>query len=216
VSALSYDINETNVRSLLSVVDAGLVNGLGKPVPGQMCVEAAVCYAMGLPHSDEPLCVGPAVRAFKIRLNDSAWSSNEARAKGMRRIAVAQLGSENIDQQAFRRIVAEGVTRQIVPIALRAAASVNPKHAETLEACAVRCEQEGSVAALREARNAAYAAAAAADAADAAYAAAHAAAHAAYAERDRILTLAADIAERALIELNSPGCAYLYLCEAKP
>jgi hypothetical protein len=47
-----------------------------------MCVEAAVCYALGLPHSDNPPCVGYAVRQYKIRLNDSNWSSNEARAKG--------------------------------------------------------------------------------------------------------------------------------------
>lgn len=52
-------------------VDAGLVQGKGSPIPGQMCVEAAVCFAMGLPHSDEPPCVSPAIRALKIRLNDS-------------------------------------------------------------------------------------------------------------------------------------------------
>lgn len=35
-------------------IDAGLVQGLGEPIPGQMCVEAAVCYALGLPHGDDP------------------------------------------------------------------------------------------------------------------------------------------------------------------
>ena len=58
-----------------------------------MCVEAAVCYAYDLPHSDKPPCVGNAVREFKIRLNDCNWSSSKARARGMRRIAIAQLGS---------------------------------------------------------------------------------------------------------------------------
>ena len=33
-------ITAETVRYLLSVVDAGLVEGLGLPVPGQMCVEA--------------------------------------------------------------------------------------------------------------------------------------------------------------------------------
>ena len=31
---------------VLQTVDAGLVRGVGKPVPGQMCVEAAVCFAL--------------------------------------------------------------------------------------------------------------------------------------------------------------------------
>ena len=85
------EITEAIAAKVLVVVDAGLVNGKGKPVPGQMCVEAAVCFAMGLPHSDEPPCVAPALRALKIRLNDSNWSSDQARAKGLRRLALAQL-----------------------------------------------------------------------------------------------------------------------------
>src|SRR5690606_36318053 len=108
------------------------------------CVEAAGCYAMGIPHSDAPVCVGDTVRAFMIRLNDSRWSSKAARAAGMRKLAVAQLGSERIDQQHFADIVAEQTIRRVVPIALRAAAKVNPGHAGLLEAVAVRCESEGT------------------------------------------------------------------------
>jgi hypothetical protein len=113
---MTYELNETKVRHLLKVVDAGLVHGLGEPVPGKMCVEAAICYGMGLPHSDKPTCVGSSVRAFKIRLNDSRWSSNEARTNGMRKLAIAQLGSDAIDQRAFANIVTEQCIRQIVPI----------------------------------------------------------------------------------------------------
>jgi hypothetical protein len=51
---------------------------------------------MGLPHSDEPPCVSPAIRQLKIQLNDSAWSSDKARGAGMRRLALAQLGSAGI------------------------------------------------------------------------------------------------------------------------
>ena len=151
------EINEALVTKLLSVVDAGLCQGIGVPTPGQMCVEAAVCYAMDLPHSDTPSCVHPVVRRFKIALNDKAWSSNEARAKGMREVAVAQLGSENIDAAKFVQYVAEQTIRRIVPIVLRVAG---------LEAAALRCEREGT----RESANAA--ANAAADAANAAKAAA--------------------------------------------
>src|SRR5690242_21920248 len=86
-------VTKATARKVLEVVDQGLCGGLGKPIPGMMCVEAAVCFAMGLPHGDNPPCVHPVVRSFKIALNDKNWGSNAARAKGMRKLAVAQLGS---------------------------------------------------------------------------------------------------------------------------
>jgi hypothetical protein len=151
-----------------------------------MCVEAAVCYAMGLPHSDKPTCVGTAVRAFKIRINDARWSSDKARTEGLRRLAVAQLGSDGIDQAKFVRIVVEQTLRQIVPRALRAAKLRNPAHSDKLEAAAAQCERDGDHKAALNAKSAAaaaYDAAAAAYAADAAVtaAASYAAAAAAYA-----------------------------------
>ena len=231
-----FAVTEGLARKVLDVVNVGLTNGLGDPEPGRMCVEAAVCFAMGLPHSDNPPCVGASVRRFKIRLNDACWSSNQARTNGMRKLAIAQLGSDAIDQTAFRKIVAEQTIRQIVPIALRAAAKRVPKHAKRLEAAAVRCEQEGTREAAQAARNtanaayaaaaaaaaadataaayaAAYAAAAAAAAADAAAAAAAAADAAADAARDSVLNRSAEIGLAALIELKSPGCEFLYLVD---
>jgi len=143
-------------------VDAGLVRGKGRPIPGQMCVEAAVCFAMGLPHSDEPSCVSPAKRALKICLNDSDWSSNSARAKGMRRLALVQLGSAGaVDDNDFARRIAEMTIRKIVPIALRAAAVLHPdaERKTALEASAKRCELEGTEAAAESAESAAESAA---------------------------------------------------------
>jgi hypothetical protein len=139
------EINEEVARKVLETVDAGLCSGLGEPTPGRMCVEAAVCYALGLPHGDNPPCVGAAVRAFKIRLNDAKWSSDAARAKGMRRVALAQLGSVDIDQVAFAKIVAEETIRKILPVALRAAVTVvAEEHKAVIEAAAIRCECEGT------------------------------------------------------------------------
>lgn len=184
----AYELNESLARRVLEVVDAGLVSGMGEPKPGFMCVEAAVCFAMGLPHSDEPTCVGSAVRRFKIRLNDSRWSSDAARTNGLRKLAIAQLGSDQISQQDFVKLVAEGCIRRVLPIALRAAASVNPKFADALEGEAKRCETEGTKEAAKsasgvagKARTDAYADADAAAAAGnaAAYAYAHAAGNAA-------------------------------------
>ena len=155
-----------------------------------MCVEAAVCYALGLPHGDDPGCVSPALRRLKIRLNDAArWSSPMARAAGLRRLAIAQLGSAGVlDDNEFVRHVVEMTIRKVVPVGLRAAATLNPTFADKLEAAAVRCEAEGTRASARSAqgvsskarRAAAYASASAAfyaasAAADAFYAASAAA-----------------------------------------
>ena len=102
------EITREVATKVLEVVDHGLCEGKGVPVPGQMCVEAAVCYALGLPHSDEPDCVSRALRDLKIALNDSRWSDNQVRAKGLRRLAVAQLGSAGaLNEEEFARRVAE-------------------------------------------------------------------------------------------------------------
>lgn len=106
-------------RRVLEVVDKGLITGKGRPCPGHMCVEAAVCYALGEPHSDRPSCVGQAVRMFKIQLNDSAWCGAQSRAAGLRDLAVAQLGSLDVDQIEFAQFVTLESVRQILPIALR-------------------------------------------------------------------------------------------------
>ena len=186
---MSFVITEPMVRKLIDTVDAGLSQGLGEPVPGQMCVEAAISYALGEPHSDGPSCVDPIVRQAKIRLNDAAWSSPMARARGMRRVAIAQLGSKDtIDSLKFVTLLTEYVIREIVPLALRWAAKRwaakgNQKHAVALEERAVQCERDGNKAAADAAADAAaYAAADAA--ARAARAAARAAAYAAYAAAD--------------------------------
>jgi hypothetical protein len=241
-----FAVSESLARKVLETVDAGLSYGLGEPVPGKMCVEAAVCYAMGLPHSDRPTCVGEAVRRFKIRLNDSRWSSRTARANGMRKLAIAQLGSNSINQRAFAHIVTEQTIRQIIPIALRSAAKCVPSHAEALERAAKWCEQEGTEEATRNARDVARAADDADDACAATYAAVRAVAFAdeaktkakdgcdlaaadavaeaaslsaeaayAYASRDDVLNKTAEIGLQALIELNSPGCEYLFLTDVK-
>src|SRR5690349_15232890 len=105
------NITRAHAKKVLKLVDKGLVRGLGVQKPGQMCVEAAVCFALGLPHGDNPPCVGSAVRGYKIRLNDSNWSSDKARADGMRRVAIAQLGSDAIDQNEFRKEVVLGTVK---------------------------------------------------------------------------------------------------------
>jgi hypothetical protein len=232
-------INREVAAKVLKVVDAGLSKGVGKAKPGMMCVEAAVCYALGLPHGDDPACVSRAVRSLKITLNDRYWSSKTARAKGLRRLAIAQLGSRGaIDDKEFAKRCAELATRTCVPAALRSAASIqkDPKHKSAMLEAANRCEKEGTREAAIEGKNAANAAAnaaadaAAADAADAAADAAYAAADAAYAAyaaadaadanaakkaaRDKSLADFAEGVVQILIDMKAPGCEWLDLTEA--
>jgi hypothetical protein len=137
---------------------------MGKPVPGQMCVEAAVNFALGAPHGDQPACVAPTLRALKIRLNDASWSSNEARTNGLRRLALAQLGSDGVlDEKEFVRRVVEHAIKVSVPEALRAAAKlVKGEHKYKLLKAADACEADPSRANAVSAKETAYAAYAAA------------------------------------------------------
>ena len=48
------NITESHITKIMGLLDHGLVHGLGKPEPGQMCVEAMICYALDLPHGDDP------------------------------------------------------------------------------------------------------------------------------------------------------------------
>lgn len=194
-------------------VDAGLVKGVGVQVPGQMCVEAAVCYAMGLPHSDEPPCVAPAIRQLKIQLNDSSWSSDKVRGAGMRRLALAQLGSAGVvDEVDFVRRVVEMTIRRFIPIALRAAASVHPiaEHKAALEKASVQCEQAMT---LKDCEAAGRAASWAGEAAGraAGRAARDAGEAAGWAAQDKLLSDFAEGVVQVLIEMKAPGCQWLDL-----
>jgi hypothetical protein len=166
-------ITAENVKKLLETVDAGLSAGLGKPVPGQMCVEAAVCFALGLPHSDDPGCVSQSVRELKIALNDSVvWSDNQSRARGLRRLAVAQLGTKGtLDEVEFAR-------RAVMLLINKTLADFLDSQGQTEHAN--DCRQASDLASARKAADAVWAANAARAAANAAWAAAYAA-YAAYA-----------------------------------
>ena len=153
----SKKITLTQARKVLSIVDAGLSGGLGSPKPGEMCVEAAVCYALGLPHGDDPKCVHPTVRRFKISLNDRSWSSNAARARGMRELAIAQLGTNDptFDSKVFVNVLVTETIRQIVPLALRALLKLPAlaKWHDALEVASKTCEVTPNLAAAQAARD---------------------------------------------------------------
>lgn len=91
-----------DARKVLKVVDKGLSQGKGQKVPGKMCVEAAVSFAMGEDDwTDQPICVDADVRDLKIHINDYISCSNKTRAKILRRLSIAQLGTVDIDMGNF-------------------------------------------------------------------------------------------------------------------
>ena len=183
-------INRKLAKKVLKTVDAGLCSGMGEPEPGKMCVEAAVCYAMGLPHGDRPICVSPALRKLKVVLNDASWSSNQERARGLRRLALAQLGSAGtLDDVEFVKRVSNLAIQKVVSVALRAAAEIHPDkgHKKALKRAASACEGYGTESAARSA-------ASAAERADSA-----------------VLSDFAESVVQVLIEMKAPGCEFLDL-----
>lgn len=83
-------------RKVIALINHGLTDGVGNPRPGEMCVEAAICYALEESHGDNPSCVDDHLRSFKIGLNDCSWSTDKARARGLKRLAIASLGSDRL------------------------------------------------------------------------------------------------------------------------
>jgi hypothetical protein len=230
---ITYEI----AKKVLDTVNVGLVQGKGKPFPGQMCVEAAVCYAMGLPHGDSPPCVSPALRRLKIRLNDTEWSSDLARTNGLRELALFQLGSVGVlDEIEFAKRVALLVINKYLPLILRkfnlnqeANICEQAKDLDTArdaaynarDAVSVVCNVGTVCAAARDAARAAvYAVIDARD--DDAYGAAYAARAAGWAAAhvvdvlnlpsgdEILLSFAKDVAE-ILIDMKVPGVQWLSL-----
>jgi hypothetical protein len=190
------------------ILGRGLCTGVGEST-GQMCIEAAISQAMGLPFNDEPACVLPVVRAYKIRLNDSArWKSAESRAAGMYDLGVAQLGSNGtVGSVAFTKRMAELHIRELVPHIFRIVFAGNPELLELADRCEAEGTKEAAYAAAANADSAAYAAAYANAAAYAAANAAYAAANAAYAAADAAAAAYANAANAAANAANAANAA---------
>lgn len=50
-------ITKELVEKINTLLDHGLISGLGRPIPGRMCVEAVVCNALGLPPNPFPMAL---------------------------------------------------------------------------------------------------------------------------------------------------------------
>ncbi len=146
-----FDVHKFDVQLFDKILARGLSKGVGRR-DHQVCIEAAICQALNLPHGDDPGCVASSVRLFKICLNDSRWSSPQARATGLRDLGLAQLGSKGvIDDKVFTTRIAEETIRVLIPTLFR---EIFPNNAKCLDA-AYRCEKEGTNAAAAAAASAA-------------------------------------------------------------
>ncbi|MCA9803746.1 MAG: hypothetical protein KC777_17365, partial [Cyanobacteria bacterium HKST-UBA02] len=139
-------ITEQIARRVLSVVDQGLTSGLGRPEAGRMCVEAAVCFALGEPHGQKPTCVASILGRFMIFLNDARWSSEASRAKGMRRIAIAQLGTAGtLGEREFAEKLCRLAITRLLPRVLSNAADISrDPYRSILAEAATGCRMEGA------------------------------------------------------------------------
>src|SRR5690606_48136 len=158
------------------------------PRPGELCIEAAVCLALGEPHGDRPSCVHSVDRAYAIAINDANWPSDAARAKALLPLGLAQLGTAGKDRRAWVEYVVVQTVKRVLPPVLRqaglnehaeacaavtalASAYTAAVHADAAHGVAVHADAAYAADAARAARaaRAAYAADAAAayDAADA-------------------------------------------------
>jgi hypothetical protein len=207
---MTFDVNTFDVKRFDDILKRGLSHGVGQR-NGQMCIEAAICTVLNLPHGDDPGCVSKSVRSFKIVLNDKRWSSPEARARGLRDLGLAQLGSLGmVDDKQFVTILSKKIIQTLLPAFIK---KLYPTRKDLLEAADV-CEKAGTREAaiklkkLSDDAAAAAVADAAAYAADAA-AATGAAAYAAYAAyaTDAAAVAVADAAAYAADAAAATGAA---------
>jgi len=193
----------TVVPKFDAILSRGLCAGVGIRT-GSMCIEAAICAALDEPHGDRPSCVHSTLRDYKIRLNDAQWSSPTARATGLRRLGILQLGTaEGFDSVRFAELLSIRTVRDLLSDLLE---RIDPMlYAAQIVACrAVTTRVEAQKAAVAAA-DAAYAA----DAADAAAAYAAASAKSWTLTPDYYLLMSARIAETILMEMQTPGAVWL-------
>lgn len=111
-----YKITKDKVKKIIELASCGFTYGLGQRKKGQMCVEAAVCYAMGEEeHHDYPECVDSRIADLKISLNDANWSSRKARGDGLVALAIAQLGAGSKYYPKFIAAYERNFIREVFP-----------------------------------------------------------------------------------------------------
>ena len=195
-------INEENINEALRLCSFGLVKGLGTGEPGDMCIEHIICQVFEGRKGDNPSCVSNEFNKAKISLNECNWSSNKARAEGMKYLLVAQIGSNALDDKIVREHLRFLSAKKILPYIIQ-------KHYDSLftkdEKLLVYKSRFESLTKLddklwKEFYNNYY---------NSYYYNNYYYNY--YYKGDEFLLLIADTILQCMKDLNSPGCQYLYL-----
>jgi hypothetical protein len=110
-----FNIFDFDIKKYDKILNRGLCRGMGTRGKN-VCIEAAICQVLGLPHDDDPLCVEDNVRELKIDLNDCQWTSMKARAEGLHDLGLAQLGSKGVvDGTKFLKMVQNKIKKEVIP-----------------------------------------------------------------------------------------------------
>jgi len=129
------------------LLSRGLPSGLGGTE--HACIMACLNLACGgtLTDAAESPCVLPAAARFAIRLNDADWSSEMARADGLKDLGLALLGTNDLDRKVFLLRLAEATIREVVPVFMRRAGL-----ADEAKRCADEGTREAALAGKEKAR----------------------------------------------------------------
>lgn len=209
--------------------------GTGEQLPAWRCESYTFYYPL-LPHDDDTKCVGWAVRYLVFHINNREWSSDAARAEGLRKLVVAQLGSDKLDQFRFAHLVALKTVQRMCPLLFAQLAKLaeTDEDREAMESAGRACAEvaslqdavmvltlglgraSGAAHTLEIARYSALALAnghTIAHALDLALFLALTLDHVHAIDRDETLAMLADICVEVLVEMESHGCQWLELCE---
>src|ERR1700685_3706327 len=144
---MPFDVSTFDVDMYNKILSRGLSRGVGSR-DNTMCIEAAICTVMGLPHGDDPGCVTPSVMSFKVRLNDSRWSSPEARAQGLYQLGLAQLDSLGVvDSVEFAKAISNSTIRVLIPTLFRDVLSGHSNCMAAADICAMKPTADAAYAA---------------------------------------------------------------------
>ncbi len=198
---------------ILAKIDIGLIAGSGKSGFGQMCIEDTIDKITN--KSD----IGEVVKKFITKINDANWLNEYSRAAGMRKIAIAQLGSVCINQDKFTKYIIVQTIKRILPLMTKDNMLINtyfkinniedvvninfPENTHwlfsSLYNTIIHAIKTNSITSISNAIKIAD------------YISTTIPKY--ITKSDQILLISTQIALEALIMLDSPGCKYLYLCE---
>ena len=98
----TLEITEELASRILNLVDAGLDDIPRDNTPTAAHCDPHVCWVDNMPTCSSVTSVSVPVRRVMEKLKDAPWSSEEARTKYLRRLAIAQLGTAfKFNEQRF-------------------------------------------------------------------------------------------------------------------